>query len=223
MISIQQVQFSYSKDNDFRLNIPELEIQQNERLCLTGPSGCGKTTLLKLLTGILKPVSGKIKLGELETSSCHETRLRDYRLKHVGYIFQDFGLLEYLNTLENVLLPFFLSGKMVSTKAIENEARTLLCELGLSKKLKYRPDQLSQGEKQRVSIARSIITKPAIIIADEPTANLDPQNVDIMMDLMMEMIDRNKSTFLMVTHNTLLEKRFARVIHMPDLLEQKKG
>ena len=148
-----------------------LEVAPGEVVLIMGPSGSGKTTLLLMLGALLKPTDGSIRLDGLELSALSEGKLPDVRLRHFGFIFQDFNLLSALNVQDNVSIAAELMG--VSRKEARKKAASLLTELGLGRRLRFSPEKLSGGEKQRVAIARALINDPALILADEPTANLD--------------------------------------------------
>src|SRR3990172_6815382 len=148
-----------------------LAIAPGEVVLIMGPSGSGKTTLLLMLGGLLKPTEGTIALDGLDLSALSENKLPDVRLRHFGFIFQDFNLLYALNVRDNVSIAAELTG--VGRKRAQERAASLLTEFGLGRRLRFPPEKLSAGDKQRVAIARALINDPALILADEPTANLD--------------------------------------------------
>jgi len=162
-----------------------------------GKSGSGKSTFLSLVSGIIKPDSGSILLNKTSYADLKEDDLNDFRASNIGFIFQNFHLVSYLNALENVMLPAKVCGiSNPKEKAIE-----LLNSVGLSHRLNHLPSQLSGGEKQRVAIARSLIHNPKIILADEPSGNLDEETGIAVMDKLFELIKQNNTTLILVTHS----------------------
>jgi len=179
MIEIEQLQFRYPR-SDFHLQIESLSIEPAEKVAVVGPSGSGKTTLLNLIAGVAKPHSGTIRVGDQTVSALSDAERRDFRAANIGMVFQQFELVEYLNVLDNILLPFSINESLKrehrSSQGRAEQARELAQAVGLDSKLRRRPHQLSQGEQQRVAICRALITTPKLILADEPTGNLDPKN-----------------------------------------------
>ena len=223
MIATSQLCFKYPGRDAFELRVPDLSMARGEHCCLVGPSGSGKTTLLKLFTGIYKPTSGEVRLGGIPTAMEHEARLREFRLRHVGYIFQDFGLLEYLSVEDNVLLPYLLSSHMQITNDVRSRSAMLLERVGMAHRRHAAPGQLSQGECQRVAIARALIGEPQLVIGDEPTGNLDPANVQRIMELLLGIVRDAGATFLLVTHNHDLLRHFSRVLDMKSMTFAESG
>ncbi|MCP9200498.1 ABC transporter ATP-binding protein [Gramella sp. GC03-9] len=215
LIKLEDLSFSYTRDS-FYLKIPELLIGRSEKLGITGPSGCGKTTLLNLISGIIKPNSGKIFTGDIELTSLGNQDIKDLRLVKMGLIFQQFELLEYLSVLDNILLPFRINPILELQSETKERASSLAISMGLGDKLKRYPANLSQGERQRVSVARALITKPELLICDEPTANLDPVNRDRILDIIDSYCDKTNTALVMVTHDREILGRFDRVL---DILE----
>lgn len=215
MIKLEDVSFSYTKDS-FQLKIPELGIGQSEKLGITGPSGCGKTTLLNLISGIINPDSGSIFMGNIELTRLGDQDMKDLRLVKMGLVFQQFELLEYLSVLDNILLPFRINPILQLQTETKERAGSLASSMGLGDKLKRYPANLSQGERQRVSVARALITKPELLICDEPTANLDPVNRDRILDIIDSYCSKTKTALIMVTHDREVLDRFDRVL---DILE----
>lgn len=210
LIKLEEVRFSYSKDS-FELKIPGLSIGSSEKLAITGPSGCGKTTLLNLISGIIKPNSGRIWMDDIELSSLDTQDMKDLRLVKMGLIFQQFELLEYLSVVDNILLPFRINPILKLEAETRKRARSLAISMGLGDKLKRFPANLSQGERQRVSVARALITQPDLLICDEPTANLDPVNRDRILDIIDSYCNETKTALIMVTHDREILGRFDRV------------
>ncbi|GAA4311457.1 ABC transporter ATP-binding protein [Pontixanthobacter gangjinensis] len=220
MIQLKEVQFSYPGDS-FKLSIPRLDIGRSEKLAITGPSGCGKTTLLNLISGISRPGSGRIILEDIELSELSEQDIKDLRLVKMGLIFQQFELLDYLSVLDNVMLPFRINPILNLDDDIKERAFSVISSMGLGDKLKRYPAKLSQGERQRVSVARALVTKPEVLICDEPTANLDPVNRDRILDIIDSYCDETKTTLIMVTHDQEILQRFHRIINILDYSNYK--
>lgn len=217
MISVENVTFGYP-GGEFDLFISELQIEAGDAVAVTGRSGCGKTTLLNLLAGILQPVKGRIAVGEQIVSSMNDARRRDFRLRHVGLVFQDFQLIDYLNVLDNALLPARLTSSAPPDQYTRDRALALLDQAGLGHYLKKSVTRLSQGERQRVAICRSLLLKPTLILADEPTGNLDPRTADSVLQLLMDQARESSATLITVTHDHSLLPAFRRVIPFDRLL-----
>lgn len=212
MISIRDLHFQYPGDSGFMLHIPKLSIQSGEKVAIVGPSGSGKTTLISLISGMLRPGSGEITVSDVEVSSANDDALREFRISKIGFVFQEFDLLEYLNVRENILLPFFINPVMTINSEVDDCASGLAEQFGLQGKLFRLPSELSQGERQRVAICRALVTQPLIIIADEPTANLDASTAKVAMDILLENVRIQGKTLLMITHDRTLFPCFDQVI-----------
>ena len=206
MISITDLSFAYP-GSSFRLQVKSLTVTAGQSLALLGPSGVGKTTLLRLMTGLLQPNSGEVKLGAVSLSRLNETDRRAFRLSKVGLVFQDFALLDYLTVEENILLPQRF-GKEPLTPAASQAMRGLAERLEIDKHWRKLAGQLSQGERQRVAIARALVHRPRYVFADEPTASLDAVRREVVMDLLQDYIQENEACLIMVTHDTELISRF---------------
>ena len=191
-----------------------LDVAPGEVLLIMGPSGSGKSTLLLMLGALLKPTSGRIALDSLEISALSEGRLPDIRLHHFGFIFQDFNLLSALNVQDNVALTAELTG--MSRKAARARAAALLTELGLGQRLRFLPEKLSGGEKQRVAIARALVNDPALILADEPTANLDSSHGHETMRLLREIAKNRGRSVIIVSHDERIKDIADRVLWLED-------
>lgn len=196
------------------LNGVDLDISPGEFVAIVGTSGSGKSTLLNLIAGLEKPTAGKVFVKEKPIHKMSEDALVEFRLNHIGFIFQSFNLMQALTTLENAAFPLMLRGMLPHER--EKQAKAVLSMLGLSGHLAHDPDELSGGQQQRVSIARAIITQPEILFADEPTGNLDSETAEQIMELLRKVVKEQKTTLLMVTHD--IEKAgFAdRIIHITD-------
>ncbi len=189
-----------------------LQVPDGQFLGLMGPSGSGKTTLLNLIAGIDRPSEGNVFVQKERISAMSEGQLAHWRTKHVGFIFQFYHLLPVLTAYENVELPLLLLG--LSAAQRRQQVMTALELVGLSDRLRHRPGQLSGGQQQRVGIARAIVTDPALIVADEPTGDLDAHSAEEILDLMVELRGALKKTILMVTHDPRSARRADRLLHL---------
>ncbi|MBF0502711.1 MAG: ABC transporter ATP-binding protein [Candidatus Riflebacteria bacterium] len=212
MIVFQDVRFRYPGSDAFALDVPELRIGEGEKIALVGPSGSGKTTIVSLIAGILSPERGSIVVDDVALERADDSARRVFRLRRIGLVFQEFELLEYLSATENILLPYFLDGTMLLEDKTWVAVRELAARCGLSDKLDRLPAELSQGERQRVAICRALVMKPKLLIADEPTANLDSVNAATAMDILIEFSRRDKITCIVITHDKQLLPAFDRVI-----------
>jgi putative ABC transport system ATP-binding protein len=218
MIRISNLRFKYP-NADFQLSIPSLAVCACQTTAVVGPSGSGKTTMLALIAGIFTPDEGDIKVSDICVSAMSENKRRAWRLENVGMVFQDFELLPYLTVCDNILLPYRIGRSSPLTRAVHDRARDCIQIVGLEKHVNRPVTRLSQGERQRVAIARALLGEPALILADEPTGNLDPKNSDLILDLLFDQVSRNKSTLVMVTHDHSLLPRFDHVVSFADLLQ----
>jgi putative ABC transport system ATP-binding protein len=216
MIEIRDLRFHYREDG-FRLQVPALSIQPAEKLALIGPSGTGKTTLINLLAGILVPVSGQIEIGGLDIAALPSEDRQDFRLVKMGLIFQEFGLLDYLSVIENICLPYRISPVLEMDAAVLARAAELAEDIGLGDKSRRYPGHLSQGERQRIEVCRALVTRPAMVLADEPTGNLDPRNRDHVMARLFDYSDQAAAPLMVITHDHELLPRFDRTIDIQDL------
>jgi lipoprotein-releasing system ATP-binding protein len=186
----------------------DIELRRGDKASITGPSGCGKSTLLSILGGLDHPSGGFIEVGGQDISSADEHTLSSYRARVVGFVFQFHFLLKDFTALENVMLPAFMAGN--EKRVAEKKARLLLETVGLGDRLDHIPVKLSGGERQRVAIARALINNPELILADEPTGNLDETSSLVVEDLLFSMVERYGSTLLLVTHDHRLAARADR-------------
>lgn len=189
-----------------------LEVSEGEFLGIMGPSGSGKTTLLNLIAGLDKPSEGEIWIGPFCVSQMSESELARWRTRHIGFIFQFYHLLPVLTAYENVELPLLLLP--LSAAERRRQVLTALDLVGLSNRLHHRPGQLSGGQQQRVGIARAIVTDPLLIVADEPTGDLDARSAEEILDLLCELQRSLKKTILLVTHDPRAALRAQRVVHL---------
>jgi putative ABC transport system ATP-binding protein len=194
------------------LNGLDLEVPEGEFLALMGPSGSGKTTLLNLIAGLDRPSRGSIWVGDDEISKMSEAQLARWRTCHVGFVFQFYHLLPVLTAYEDVELPLLLLP--LSAAERKRQVLTALDLVGLSDRLRHRPGQLSGGQQQRVGIARAIVTDPTLIVADEPTGDLDARSAGEILDLLVELQKGLRKTILMVTHDPRAAARAERVLHL---------
>jgi len=172
-------------------------VEPGQKIAIMGKSGSGKSTLLSLISGIIKADDGDIFLDNTSYKKLEESQINDFRASNIGFVFQNFHLVSYLNALENVMLP----AKVCNISNPKEKAIELLKSVGLEHRLDHLPSQLSGGEKQRVAIARALIHNPKIILADEPSGNLDEETGIAVMDKLFELIDKNNTTLVLVTHS----------------------
>ena len=215
MIQIRGLNFTYP-GGTFHLQIPDFQVQQGEKLAVIGPSGSGKTTLLNLVSGIVAPEPGDIEVAETTVSALNDAERRDFRIRNIGFVFQDFELLDYLNVLDNILHPYRISRALQLDSEVRERAALLAAQMDIDDKLKRRTEDLSQGEKQRVAICRALLPGPRLLLADEATGNLDPRNKGRILDLLFEAVDAHGATLLAVTHDHELLPRFDRVVDFAD-------
>lgn len=185
-------------------------MQGGETLAIVGPSGSGKTTLLSLLAGLESPSSGSIVINKAEVSKMSESELSRFRSKNIGIVFQQFHLMPHLSAKENVCLPLEILGD----QDIENKALTVLKTVGLGDRTEHLPHQLSGGECQRVAIARASVVKPKLLLADEPSGNLDTETGQRVMDLLFSLVDDTHTTLILVTHDMQLARRCQKQVYL---------
>jgi putative ABC transport system ATP-binding protein len=209
-VAVQGVEVSYSRDAMIKL--PDLALQAQDELVLVGPSGSGKTTLLHVLAGLLKPTKGNVQIAGHDLTTMRESMLERFRAKTVGIVFQDFHLIDGYTALENVMVSLAAAGEPLGTA--RQKAKVLLAELGLEHRLYHRPKQLSTGERQRVAIARATATHPLLLLADEPTANLDRSKAETAIRLLREAAQRSKAILVVATHDPLVKDAFSKRIEL---------
>jgi len=188
----------------------DLDIPQGSLMSITGPSGSGKTTILNIIGCIDTATSGSVKVNGQETSSLSDRQLTDLRLHTIGFIFQTFNLVPVLTALENVEFPLLLQGKL-SASDVRKKARQFLESVGLADHENHKPAELSGGQRQRVAIARALVTDPSLVLADEPTANLDSETGESILQLMQKMNSERGTTFVFSTHDAQV-LRYARTV-----------
>jgi len=211
------IHFAYGAEG-FALSVAHLSIEPGESVALVGPSGSGKTTLLNLIAGILEPDKGSISLYGDQLSALASAQRRRQRLCRMGMIFQSFELLDYLDVRDNVLLQARLAPDVTINAELERQARAAAEELGLGDKWRKRVTELSQGERQRVAACRALLLDPQVVLADEPTGNLDPDNKQAVLQQLIALCRREQRILLTVTHDHSLLPAFDRVLDMADLL-----
>lgn len=221
MIQASDIHFHYPRTH-FELVVDSLRIETGEKVAFVGASGSGKTTLVSLLAGIFLPQKGKVCFFDHTLTEMTDSQRRKLRLEKMGFIFQEFELVEYLRTLDNILLPYQLNSSFVLNRMVRERAHRLMDEMGLGDKLKNFPGELSQGEKQRVAIGRALIHEPTVLIADEPTGNLDPVATKDILKLLFTYLKSQKASLLMITHDHSLLTYFDRVIDLQDFGREKR-
>ncbi|SEH08609.1 ABC transporter ATP-binding protein [Candidatus Venteria ishoeyi] len=192
----------------------QLNIPKGDFVCLSGPSGSGKSTLLNLISGLDQPTTGQVRIGGTRLDQLSKTQLSDLRLHRIGFVFQAYNLVPVLSARENVELIMQLQG--VPAKQCRQQANSILAEVGLEGLEQRRPADLSGGQQQRVAVARAIASKPELILADEPTANLDSQTAESLMQLLQSMNEQHGMTFLFSTHDPLVMNYSKRLIRLHD-------
>jgi putative ABC transport system ATP-binding protein len=211
MIKLSDVSFRYP-EGDFSLRVPALEIAPRESVALVGPSGSGKSTLLHIIAGIVGVQSGRVQSCGVDLSTLGNAARREFRIRSVGLVFQEFELLEYLSVLDNILLPYRIHPALRLSRDVRDRAAQLAEQVGIGDKLKRFATRLSQGEKQRVAVCRALIAEPVLLLADEPTGNLDPANTARVMDSLFSAAASQGATLVTVTHEHDLLERFDRVV-----------
>ncbi len=206
MLKTESIIFSY--DGLFKFNFPDIQLTKGHSLLVLGDSGVGKTTFIQILAGLLKPTSGQIQLGSTNYNKLSSKEMDQFRGKNIGMIFQKPHFVRNLNILDNLLLSLYLS----ENKQDEKRVVQLLNEIGLGHKLESMPDDLSQGEQQRASIALAVIKQPDLILADEPTSSLDDANCQKIITLLKEQADKNKSKLIIITHDNRIKTQFNKSI-----------
>ncbi len=192
----------------------DLEITEKEVISIVGPSGAGKTTLLQIMGTLDAPDSGTVHVNGTSVARMGEKELAAFRNRNIGFVFQFHQLLPEFTAVENVMIPALIAGK--GQKEAAAQARELLSFMGLSDRETHKPNELSGGEKQRVAVARALVNRPAVILADEPSGSLDTQNKEELHRLFFELRDRLGQTFVIVTHDETLAQLTDRTIHMVD-------
>jgi putative ABC transport system ATP-binding protein len=218
VVSIRDLGFRY-REGDFRLSIDDLSIPRDTTTAFIGPSGSGKTTLLNLIAGITIPGEGQVITDGVEVTALSDPERRDFRIARIGLVFQEFELLEYLSVLDNVLLPYRINPSLRLGAEVFDRAHDLAARVDIADKLSRYPGKLSQGERQRVAVCRALLTEPPLVLADEPTGNLDPVNKWRVLDILFDYADRTDTALVSVTHDQDILDRFGRVVDFREFHE----
>ncbi|MGM0586962.1 MAG: ABC transporter ATP-binding protein [Bacteroidota bacterium] len=216
IIETHQLYKTYNPDTVpvHAVNGVDLNVEKGEFTAVVGPSGSGKTTLLNMIGGLDTPTQGDISVNGTQLASLSDKELIDYRLHHIGFVFQAFNLIPVLTALENVSFILQLQGR--SKKECYDRSMALLTEVGLEDRVNNRPNELSGGQQQRVAVARALAPQPDFILADEPTANLDSVSSENLLDMMLELNQREDMTFIFSTHDERVIRRARRVVTLVD-------
>ena len=216
ILELSQLEIRYPHD-EFHLNVPSLQVESKEKVALIGPSGSGKTSLMNVIAGIMLPEAGDVYFDGVQVNALSDRERRQFRLSRIGFIFQDFGLINYLSALDNILHTYRVNPALQLEKSVIERAHFLADSLGVSSLLHKFPHTLSQGEKQRLAICRALLTQPQLILADEATGNLDPANKIKILEKLFSAVDKHNATLVAVTHDHALLSHFDRTIDMDDL------
>ena len=216
MIKVENLRKVYKVGSEkvVALDNINLEIEKGEFCCIVGTSGSGKSTLLNQLAGLEKPTKGSVTINGENISKMDEKKLAVFRQDNIGFIFQSYNLMPTLTAVENVAFPLMFKG--VPRKEREKQARAILKEMQMKDRMKHKPTELSGGQQQRVGIARAFVGRPSVIFADEPTGNLDSKTTEQVMDMLIEISEKNNITFVMVTHDNELAKKAKRIVTLVD-------
>jgi putative ABC transport system ATP-binding protein len=217
MLTVRDLSFRY-RDSGFTLSLPELSVASGERAAIIGPSGCGKSTLLHLIAGILQPDAGRIEVEQSDLAAMDDAARRSFRIRRIGFVFQEFELIEYLDVLDNILLPCRLHPDLPLSREARDRAIGLAERVGLAEKIHRPIRRISHGERQRTAICRALIASPALILADEPTGNLDPENRALALDLLEQYSTEHNAALVVATHDHELLHRFNSVLDMATVL-----
>ena len=216
MLLIEEVKKSYREPDGGTLpilDVPHLEVAAGEQVVVRGRSGCGKTTLLNSIAGLTSIDSGAIRVNDINVTNLPEAGRDRFRARNLGYVFQTFNLLPAFTALENVLLGMTFTGQ----RSDRDRARDLLVRVGLEHRQTHKPDALSVGEQQRVAVARALVNRPVLLLADEPTANVDPAHQQQVIDLLREVCQQENVAMLLVTHSPEVSRQFDRVLQLEEV------
>lgn len=216
MLLVENVKKAYREPNGDKLpilNVPRLELGSGEQVVIRGQSGGGKTTLLNVIAGLTTPDEGRIVIKTTDVTRLHEAARDRFRARHIGFVFQTFNLLAGFTALENVLLGMTFTGQRNDPQ----RATELLGRVGLGHRLSHKPAALSVGEQQRVAVARALVNKPVLLLADEPTANIDPSHQQQVIDLLREVCRTENVAMLLVTHSPEVSGQFDRVENLENI------
>ena len=213
MLLVENIKKAYREPNGDRLpilNVPRFELASGEQVVIRGQSGGGKTTLLNVIAGLATPDEGRIVIQTTDVTRLHEAARDRFRARHIGFVFQTFNLLAGFSALENVLLGMTFTGQPSDPQ----RASELLQRVGLAHRLTHKPAALSVGEQQRVAVARALVNRPKLLLADEPTANIDPAHQQQVIDLLRGVCRDENVAMLLVTHSDEVARQFERVEHL---------
>lgn len=216
MITLSNIDFQYPQ-SDFRLKVNDLNFADGSKTAVIGPSGFGKTTLLNLISGIYTPQAGEVNVQNQQVNGLNDAERRTFRLKNIGFVFQDFKLLDYLKVMDNILLPLRINKSVKFDPSKKIRVREIADLLDIEDKLVKYPEKLSQGERQRVAICRALLNDPPIILADEPTGNLDPENKQRIMQILFDYVQNREALLITVTHDHELLKGFDRIVDFKEI------
>lgn len=220
LIELKDLKYVYPGQKTPTIHIPEFSVVRGEELFLYGPSGMGKTTLLELLSGVLKPTHGTLKILGCNFSEMTDADRDAFRAEHMGYVFQNFNLIPYLSVQENIQLPLHLSAaRRARLESVDTEMviRAICGNLGIANLLDKKVIELSVGQQQRVAVARALIGKPDILLADEPTSALDMDHREKFLNLLFELSELYGTTVIFVSHDRSIEKMFSRSISLESI------
>lgn len=201
-----------SKDNLTIINDLSLSVEEGISISIIGKSGCGKSTLLQIAASLLKPTNGKVIFNNKNISKLSDKQLCKMRNEEMGFIFQNSLLLEDFTAFENIIMPLLINKQ--NKKVATDRANYLLEKIGLSDRANHKPSQLSGGEKQRIALARALSVNPKVIFADEPTGSLDEENASFVEDLLIDLVEEEKATLILVTHNKLFASKCNRTVKL---------
>jgi putative ABC transport system ATP-binding protein len=218
----KDIDFSY-RHGGFGLKIPELSLCSSVAMAVIGPSGTGKTTLLNLLAGCCLPKRGTVCINGQTLTDMSDAARREFRIQNIGMVFQEFELLEHLDVLDNILLPYRISSCLKLDKSVRLRAVEIAERVGIKSKLKCNVGHLSQGERQRVAVCRALVTEPALLLCDEPTGNLDPENSRHVLDTMFNYMKAHGRMMVTVTHDHESARRFDRLVDITEIGEGNRG
>ena len=216
IINIQKLKFSYDGTNNV-LDVKELQIDEAQKVFLYGPSGHGKSTLLNIIAGVLTPSSGEINILGNDFKNISQGKRDKIRGENIGYIFQNFNLIPYLNIKDNITLPCRINPRRAQSLDYEIQADEIIENLGLTEHVLKKVTDLSIGQQQRVAAARALIGNPKLVIADEPTSSLDEKNTEEFMKLLINECNRRKFTLLFVSHDSRLKQYFSRSLSLSEI------
>ncbi len=220
IIDLKNIKFNYPNQACPTLDVPDFCIESGRKVFLYGPSGCGKTTLLEMLSGILLPQTGQVKINGTELTTLKPSERDFFRAANIGYIFQNFNLIPYLSVAENITLPLYLNSERRKNVSVQNEHHELLflCEhLGLIDFLSRPVTELSVGQQQRVAAARAFLGRPKLILADEPTSALDFDHREKFIQLLFTLCEKQKASVLFVSHDKTLQNLFDQSLSLQDI------